>query len=87
MDGPLDPDCARALDALPACPPWHALSVAGARRLEDDLFSGGGPELAAIREIAIEGPARGDLPLRVYRPDSDPAGVAGAKVETGRLNA
>jgi acetyl esterase len=71
----LDPDCAAALRELPGVPAWSALSVASARRLEDELFSAGdGPEMAAVRDIAIDGPAGGDLPLRAYRPESEPPG-------------
>jgi acetyl esterase len=49
-------------------PPWHAMSVACARRVEDELFSAGeGPPLQSVRDLAIDGPG-GDLPVRVYRP-------------------
>jgi acetyl esterase len=58
-------------------PPWHALSVESARRLEDELFSaGGGPGMATVRELAIDGPDE-DVPLRVYRPET--AGSAGER--------
>jgi acetyl esterase len=54
-------------------PSWHALSVSGARDLEAELFGGGdAPEMAAVRDIAIDGPG-GDLPIRVYRPERDDA--------------
>jgi acetyl esterase len=67
----LDPDCARVVREFLATglPEWHALSIPSARHLEDELFSGGdGPEMAATRDLAIEGPEGGELPLRVYRP-------------------
>ncbi|WP_276259230.1 alpha/beta hydrolase [Haloglomus litoreum] len=70
----LDPECARVVREFLAegLPEWHTLSVASARRLEDELFSGGdGPELAATREFAIEGPAGDELPLRAYRPAAE----------------
>ncbi|MFC7137243.1 alpha/beta hydrolase [Halobaculum litoreum] len=59
-------------------PPWHALSVAEARRIEDDLFGGdGGPDerlpVASTLDLGIEGPDGDDLPLRVYRPAETPA--------------
>ena len=71
----LDPDCAAVVRELPDVPVWSSLSVASARRLEAELFAGSGtPEMAAIREFAIEGPAGDDLPLRAYRPVGDPPG-------------
>ena len=52
-------------------PPWHALSVESARRLEDELFSAGeGPEMGLVREFEIEGPG-GELPIRAYRPEAE----------------
>lgn len=71
----LDPDCAAVVRELPAVPAWSALSVASARRLEDELFSAGdGPAMAAVRDITIEGPASSELPLRAYRPEREPPG-------------
>ena len=71
----LDPDCVAAVRELPAVPTWSALSVASARRLEDELLSAGeGPAMAAVRDIAIEGSADDDLPLRAYRPERAPPG-------------
>jgi acetyl esterase len=70
----LDPECARVVREFLAegVPAWHTLSVASARRLEDELFSAGdGPEMAATREFGIEGPAGEELPLRAYRPAAD----------------
>lgn len=69
----LDPDVAAVIDEFEAAgvPPWHALSVESARRLEDELFSAGsGPALPTVRDVAIDGPG-GELPLRVYRPAAD----------------
>jgi len=70
-------------------PPWHALSVESARRIEDELFGGddGGNEgsdatlpVASTLDLAIDGPAGAagddrnrDLPLRIYRPPETPA--------------
>ena len=68
---PLDTDLAGVVAEFEerGLPPWHALSVESARRLEDELFSAGeGPAMAAVRDLAIDGPG-GDLPLRVYRPE------------------
>ena len=70
---PLDPDLADVVAEFEelGVPPWHALSVESARRLEDELFSAGeGPEMATVREYGIDGPG-GDLPLRVYRPETE----------------
>jgi acetyl esterase len=69
---PLDTELRAVVDEFEAqgVPPWHALSVESARRLEDELFSAGdGPVMATVRDIAVDGPG-GDLPLRVYRPDA-----------------
>jgi acetyl esterase len=52
-------------------PPWHSLSVESARQLEDEAFSAGsGPEMQTVRNVEIDGP-RGEIPLRVYRPDAE----------------
>ena len=67
----LDPEFAAVVDEFRAAgvPPWHAMSVASARRLEDELFSaGGGPSMRTVRELAVDGPG-GSIGLRVYRPD------------------
>ncbi|PSP75695.1 alpha/beta hydrolase [Halobacteriales archaeon QS_1_68_20] len=54
---------------------WHRLSVASARRVEDDLFSPDPlPEVALRRDLAFEGPA-GEVPVRVYRDVDPPAPV------------
>ncbi|WP_312908967.1 alpha/beta hydrolase [Natronosalvus caseinilyticus] len=68
----LDPQVA-ALLAEPtyqSLPPWHALSVEAARRLEDDVF-GGEPtiSLPEVTDTAIPGADAGsEIPIRVYRP-------------------
>ena len=67
---PLDPELAAVVEEIEAAglPPWHAMSVESARRIEDELFSaGGGPEMATVRNLEIDGPG-GDLPIRIYRP-------------------
>jgi acetyl esterase len=67
----LDPELASVIEAFQdrGVPPWHSLAVESARRLEDELFSAGtGPDLDAVRDLAIDG-AGGEIPLRVYRPD------------------
>ena len=54
-------------------PPWHTLSVEAARRIEDELFTATDPpSVAAVRDLGIDGPG-GNLPLRVYRPETTPA--------------
>lgn len=66
----LDPDAADVIAEIDAMgiPPWHALSVEGARRLEDAIFSGGSDRhLDSVRDIEIDGPA-GAIDIRVYRP-------------------
>jgi len=68
---PLDAAFATVVDELAAAglPSWSALSVEGARRLEDEVFGGDGDarEMALVRDVAIDGPG-GDLPVRAYRP-------------------
>lgn len=66
----MDPQMVSAIQAITTSglPPWHALSVESARRIENEVFStGNGPELDSVRELRITGPG-GDLPLRIYRP-------------------
>lgn len=54
-------------------PPWHTLSVPAARRIEDELFAASDPpSVAATLDVGIDGPG-GNLPLRVYRPETTPA--------------
>ncbi|WP_135823473.1 alpha/beta hydrolase [Halorussus ruber] len=48
-------------------PEWSAMSVESARRIEDEVFSGGDPpEVGFVRDLSIPGPD-GELPIRVYR--------------------
>lgn len=63
-------------------PAWHELSVDAARRVEDEVFAGGdAPAMDLVRDLAFDGP-HGEVPVRVYRPESE-AGVGsgtGARV-------
>jgi acetyl esterase len=73
----LDPDLAAAIAEIESLgpPAWSDLSVDDARRLEDELFSGPPePPVAEVRGLAFDGP-HGEVPVRVYRPES--AGGAG----------
>ncbi|QZX98816.1 alpha/beta hydrolase [Halobaculum rubrum] len=55
-------------------PPWHALSVESARRIEDELFTSAADlPVDSTLDLAIDGPDGDDLPLRVYRPAETPA--------------
>lgn len=65
-------------------PPWHALSVESARRVEDELFSTDETiPVGGTTDLAIDGSSDGgggrsaadsdQIPLRVYRPDETPA--------------
>jgi len=66
----IDPDLAAVVEEIRAMgvPPWHAMSVSSARRVEDEVFSAGaGPALRTVRDLRIDGPD-GDLPIRTYRP-------------------
>ena len=66
----LDPDLAAAIAEIesPGLPAWSDLSVAAARDLEDDLFSGPPePPVADASDLAFDGP-HGEVPVRVYRP-------------------
>ncbi|SDF50983.1 acetyl esterase [Halorubrum xinjiangense] len=68
----LDPDLAAAVAEIESLglPAWSDLSVDAARRLEDDLFSGPPePPVAEVRDFAFDGP-HGEVPVRVYRPES-----------------
>jgi len=52
-------------------PEWHAMGVESARRVEDEVFGGGGgPEMALVRDLTFEGPAC-EVPVRVYRPETE----------------
>lgn len=69
----LDPELAAVVAEIEEAgvPQWSALSVDSARRIEDEVFSGGAsPDLRTVRDLRIDGPA-GDLPIRVYRPDRE----------------
>lgn len=69
----MDPEMEAVVEefAETSVPPWHAMSVGAARRIEDELFSSeAGAALPTVRDLAIDGPG-GDLPLRVYRPDAE----------------
>ena len=68
----LDPDLAAAIAEIESLgpPAWSDLSVEAARDLEDDLFSGPPePPVADVRDLAFDGP-HGEVPVRVYRPES-----------------
>jgi acetyl esterase len=73
----LDPDAAALIEELEAAgvPEWHALSVEGARRVEDEVFAAGSgePPVETVHDVSIAGPA-GALGLRAY----SPAGADGA---------
>ncbi|GAA0717707.1 acetyl esterase [Halorubrum trapanicum] len=80
----LDPDLAAAIDETESLgpPAWSDLSVETARRLEDELFSGPPePPVAEVRDLAFDGP-HGEVPVRVYRPESAVGTAEGAS--TGR---
>jgi acetyl esterase len=67
----LDPEAAAVVEDIRAAgvPPWHAMSVEGARRAEDEVFAAGAgePPVETVRDLAIDGP-EGSIPVRVYRP-------------------
>ncbi|WP_254544018.1 alpha/beta hydrolase [Halomarina pelagica] len=70
-----DPQVEAVVEAIESegIPEWNAMSVACARRVEDEVFSPTDsqvPELALVRDLAIPGPG-GDLPIRVYRSTLD----------------
>ena len=68
----LDPEAAEVIEEIEAAgvPEWSAMSVASARRVEDEVFSGGDPPAVEfVRDLAIPGPG-GEIPIRVYR-DAD----------------
>lgn len=55
--------------------PVNSLSVAAARRQHRELATTeGGPAMASVRDIAIEGP-EADIPLRIYRPETEGDGA------------
>ena len=53
----LDPDLARIVADIEALslPPWHAMSVESARRVEDDRFSGEGDPAVPGTAFAMGG--------------------------------
>lgn len=52
-------------------PEWSAMSVESARRVEDEVFSGGDPpEVEFVRDLSIPGPER-EIPVRIYHDDPD----------------
>ncbi|WP_231183294.1 alpha/beta hydrolase [Haladaptatus sp. DYF46] len=56
-------------------PPWHALSVESARRVEDEVFTAENrAAVEFVRDLSVPGP-RGEIPIRVYRPDVQDAPV------------
>jgi len=70
----LHPQIQALLDQINAQPgpPAHEVPVAEARashEAERARLSGPGEEVAEVRDIAVPGPA-GDVPVRVYRPDT-----------------
>ena len=75
MERSIDPELASVVAEIESMgiPPWHAMSVDAARRVEDEIF---GPdseapiELESVRELAFRGPD-GDVPIRVYRPSAN----------------
>ncbi|EFW92373.1 Alpha/beta hydrolase fold-3 domain protein, partial [Haladaptatus paucihalophilus DX253] len=73
----MDDEMADAVARIEAMgvPPWHALSVESARRVEDDVFTADNrAQVAFVRNLSIPGP-RGEIPIRVYRPDVQDAPV------------
>ncbi|WP_244605533.1 alpha/beta hydrolase [Halorussus marinus] len=84
----LDPEAVAVIEEIEAAgvPEWSALSVAAARRVEDEVFAGDDPpDVDFVRDLAIPGPETGadagggaaadGIPIRVYRhadPDDDP---------------
>ncbi|WP_436343927.1 alpha/beta hydrolase [Natronorubrum sp. FCH18a] len=68
----LDPQFADVLrdGRVAALPSWHSMSVAKARRVEDEAFSAGdGPPVDGVADRRIDGPA-GDVPVRIYWPEA-----------------
>lgn len=68
----LDPQIDEVVQEIEAAgvPEWHAMSVGAARRIEDEVFTTEDvPTVDQVRDVAFDGP-HGDVPLRVYRPDT-----------------
>jgi len=58
----LDPEAVAVIDEIEAAgvPEWSAMSVASARRVEDEVFAGGdAPDVEFVRDLAIPGPGPG----------------------------
>jgi acetyl esterase len=72
----LDPDLAAVVADLEASfSAWSDLTVAQARRVEDELFSDGtGPAMATVEDRTVPGPA-GPVPVRLYEPVDGRAGT------------
>jgi acetyl esterase len=69
----LDPEAVEVIEEIEAAgvPEWSAMSVESARRVEDEVFSGGDPPAVEfVRDLAIPGPG-GEIPIRVYRDAND----------------
>ena len=71
---PLDPDCARVHEIyrLAGRPPLETLSPPEARegmRKAREIFQPDPPKMAEVRDLKCPGPA-GEIPLRLYRPQS-----------------
>ena len=67
----MDPQLAAVVAdiASEGIPEWHAMSVECARRVEDEVFTSDARQpIEFVRDYAFDGP-RGDVPVRVYRPD------------------
>ena len=75
---PLHPQAQGLMDVIisSGAPPLYELSVEEARALPAQLAElfGSGPDVAAVRDIAIPGPG-GDIGARVYEPSADPPGT------------
>ncbi|OBI32910.1 alpha/beta hydrolase [Mycobacterium sp. E2238] len=70
----LDPDAAARIASFGDIPPMRQRGLAAVRAaLESAPPPESMPEMAAVTEEAIPGPA-GDIPARVYRPDTDSGG-------------
>ncbi|WP_128476862.1 alpha/beta hydrolase [Halorussus pelagicus] len=72
----LDPEVAEVIADIESAgvPEWSAMSVESARRVEDEVFSGGDPpEVGFVRDLSIPGPGASaedsgrEIPIRVYR--------------------
>ncbi len=50
-------------------PPWHAMGVDAARRVEDEVFTGEERRpVELVRDLSFSGPET-EVPVRIYRPD------------------